>query len=408
MSFSLKLCLRGFILTAVFLVIAFTITAPSGWAQFYDLQVLVGDTMGLPGTQNSVISVFMRNDYDIVSAFELWMVLETPDIMEFQTKLDTLVVSTYYACTEYDGADCTTYVVASDYWVCTEWTGEVCTDSAYLLGYYECLADTGESHICIDSTFHAGFDSTGIDTVAAYSGNLDTAGTLVSGWELVTSRSLGGQGLDIKITASADAPPGNPPHPPGIDPQTGQIPLIKILGDIKNVPFDEEDREVKIMIQSASLNHFSFSDDNGDAIGIWTEELEDTLWWECETWADPPDNTVCARWKRVSEGPSDSFELDTLLIGHLDTSLVYLKDGSMTALIGQCGDADNDGNVNLSDILFLITNVYLEGPDPLNPLLADVNCDGLPGVNINLSDILWLISFLYVEPPGDDPCCEMF
>ena len=406
MSFILRLCTRGFILTAVFLVIAFTISAPSGQAQFYDLQVLVGDTMGLPNTQNSVISVFMRNDYDVITAFELWMVLNRPDIMEFQTNLDTIVVATFFSCIEWDGADCTTYVVASDYWVCTEWSGETCIDSSYMLGYYECLQYEEEQ--CIDSIFHAGFDSTGIDTIAAYTGNIDTAGTLVSGWELVTSRSLGGQGLDIKITASTEIPPIEPPYVHGIDPQTGDIPLIKILADIVDVPPDEEEREVKIMIQSTSLNHFSFSDENGNAIGIWTEEIEDTLWWECETWADPPDNTVCARWKRISTGPSDSFELDTLLVGHLDTSLVYLKDGSLTALQGMCGDASNDNIVNLSDILFLISYVYVQGPEPVNPFLADCNCDGQEGININLSDILYLISYIYIDPPGPDPCCEMF
>ncbi len=404
MSFSRNsLKKMGWLLLPVVLTVAFT--APSGWAQFYDLEVLVGDTSGVSGQQNSVISIYMRNYEDTVSAFELWLLLEHPDLLEFQTNLDTIVTLTYWACTEYDGDVCTSYVAASDYWVCTEWNGETCIDSQYMLGYYECL-DTNLAGECIDSTFHAGYDSTGIDTVEAYTGNIDTVGTLVGGWELVESRSLGGYGYDIKITASSNAPPVMPPYVPGIGyPQYGDIPLIKIMGDIKDISEEDTLRTVKIKIISSSLSHFSFSDEDGNGIGIVTEEVEDTLWWECTAWAD---SVTCLNWKRVSTGPADSFGLDTILVGHLDTSVVFLKDGSLKVELGVCGDANNDGDVNLLDILYLISNIYSGGPDPENPMMADCNCDGDPGVNINLLDILHLISYIYSTPPGPDPCCEGF
>jgi len=403
MSFSRNSHKAGWLLVPVILAVAFL--APSGWAQFYDLEVLVGDTSGLSGQQNSVISIYMRNYEDTVAAFELWLFLDNPDLLEFQTNLDTIVALTYWACTEYDGEVCTSYVAASEYWVCTEWDGENCIDSVYSLGYYECLATDTTGH-CIDSTFHAGFDSTGVDTIQAYTGNIDTVGTLVGGWELVESRSLGGAGYDIKITASTEAPPVGPPYVPGVGyPQYGDIPLIKIMGDIKDIPDEDTLRTVKIKIISTSLNHFSFSDQEGNGIGIVTTELEDTLWWECAAWADPE---TCISWRRVSTGPSDSFELDTILVGHLDTSVVFLKDGSLTVEMGMCGDANNDGDVNLLDILFLISNIYSGGPEPENPMMADCNCDGDPGANINLLDILHLISYIYSTPPGPDPCCEGF
>jgi len=51
-----------------------------------------------------------------------------------------------------------------------------------------------------------------------------------------------------------------------------------------------------------------------------------------------------------------------------------------------------DGIINLSEILFLISAVYVDGPDPIFEL-GDFNTDGL----INLSDILDLIAYVYID-----------
>lgn len=406
MSLSPKYLKRLALIAPVLCVMIFA-AAPSSFA--YDLEVLVGDTSGLPGTQNSVISVFMRNWTDTVAAFELWLVLSNPDILQFQTNTDTLVVLRYWACDEYDGAVCTSYVEVSDYWVCTQWSGDNCIDSTVMLGYYKCLEEESPGH-CIDSIFIPGFDSTSVDTIEARIGNLDTTGTLIGGWELVESRSLAGTGYDLKISAAAEIPPVTPPFVPGIGfPQYGLKPLIKILGDIKQIPDSVEDRTVDINIQIAGGVHFNFSNQDGTSIGVVTDEVEDTLWWQCLEWVDPPYNTICYNYKRVAYGPSDSFSLDTILVGHLDTTnVIYLKSGSLTVLQGVCGDANGDNAVNLLDILFLIARVYQAGPAPNNPMLADCNCDGLAGVNINLLDILYLISYLYDIPRGPAPCCEGF
>lgn len=67
-----------------------------------------------------------------------------------------------------------------------------------------------------------------------------------------------------------------------------------------------------------------------------------------------------------------------------------------------CGDASGDSNVNLLDILYLISYKYDNppGPPPDYPAAADVNMDG----NVNLLDILYLIAYLYGTPPGPEPC----
>ncbi|UCD16678.1 MAG: hypothetical protein JSV44_09475, partial [Candidatus Zixiibacteriota bacterium] len=56
-----------------------------------------------------------------------------------------------------------------------------------------------------------------------------------------------------------------------------------------------------------------------------------------------------------------------------------------------CGDVNNDDEINLLDILYLIEAVYSGGEAPPYPNAADVNNSG----DLNLLDILTLIDLLY-------------
>ena len=62
-----------------------------------------------------------------------------------------------------------------------------------------------------------------------------------------------------------------------------------------------------------------------------------------------------------------------------------------------CGnvDASEDGRVNLGDITFLISTIYLGGPSPEIPELANV--DGSPDGRLNLTDITRLICMVYLD-----------
>ncbi len=64
------------------------------------------------------------------------------------------------------------------------------------------------------------------------------------------------------------------------------------------------------------------------------------------------------------------------------------------------GDPNNDEDINLLDILYIIDYVYGDGPLP-QPILetGDSNADGL----VNLLDILYLIDFIYQDGPA--PIC---
>jgi immune inhibitor A len=62
------------------------------------------------------------------------------------------------------------------------------------------------------------------------------------------------------------------------------------------------------------------------------------------------------------------------------------------------GDANGDGVINASDVVYLINYLFISGPAP-NPIQAgDVNCDG----TINASDVVYLINYLFIS--GPPPC----
>ena len=66
------------------------------------------------------------------------------------------------------------------------------------------------------------------------------------------------------------------------------------------------------------------------------------------------------------------------------------------------GDADADGQVSLSDVVYVINYLYKSGPAPLcDPVTAcgDPNVDGL----VDVSDVLYLVNYLYRggPPPGN-------
>ncbi len=69
------------------------------------------------------------------------------------------------------------------------------------------------------------------------------------------------------------------------------------------------------------------------------------------------------------------------------------------------GDVNNDGVIDLGDVVYLINYLYRSGPEPL-PLwiLGDVTCDY--NFTIDIGDVVYLINYLYKN--GPEPCnpCE--
>ena len=63
------------------------------------------------------------------------------------------------------------------------------------------------------------------------------------------------------------------------------------------------------------------------------------------------------------------------------------------------GDANGDGNLSVSDVVYLVNYLFKGGPPP-DPLEAgDANCDGL----VNVADVIYLINYLFKGGPA--PAC---
>jgi hypothetical protein len=63
------------------------------------------------------------------------------------------------------------------------------------------------------------------------------------------------------------------------------------------------------------------------------------------------------------------------------------------------GDANGDGVIDISDVVYLINYLFIHGPGPVPTLDAgDATCDGV----VDASDVVYLINYLFVggPPPG--------
>jgi hypothetical protein len=354
------LCTRRSLRVVVTLLsFVFALAIGSSVSALPDIIVTVGDTIGNPGQLNSAITVYLDNFKDTISAFELWLQLDRPDIMIFQTDTQRVIDTTYWKCDLGSYPDC---------------SHEVATDS-----------------------IHA--QKIKIDTVLAVMGNIDTANTLISGWDLVATRSMSGTKYDIKVTALADdlAKPGTKS---GIKPQQGGV-LFRLRGDILSVSPDLQDRTVKIRPNADVVQgFFNFSRPNGTAIGIVTVIGPDTNYYRCNAWVPPgpPINYDCLQWVKVAGEPYDSVVIKLDTTGYLDTNKVKLFTGSLTALGGWvCGNVDGDpaGGIDISDLSYLIGYMFLNGPAPV--AMQTGNCDCSSDGIIDISDLSALIDYMFIS-----------
>jgi hypothetical protein len=67
-----------------------------------------------------------------------------------------------------------------------------------------------------------------------------------------------------------------------------------------------------------------------------------------------------------------------------------------------CGDVNNDGIVNIGDVVYMVSYLYKGGPAPIpQTCVGDVNNDDI----VNVGDIVYLVSYLYKGGPVPDPSC---
>ncbi len=333
---------------------------------FPEVIITVGDTTGMPNELNSVISIYMDNFIDTIAGFNLWIQLDRPDLILFQTNLDTVINITYWICNDSSGTDCIDSTLTNP------------------------LDDWDFSHT---------------DTTEVFVGSHDVTGTLIENWEYVDSRSLSGFGGDINIAAFSNLP--EPPETPGIAPQQGGL-LIKVLADILDISDTELERTVNLLIQHDTEDKFNMSRTDGTSIGISYEQIIDTSCFVCDIWCGPE----CCSYQKVSFPPGGDYEnCDSLYIvpdssPYVDTSIVLIIDGSLTVEIPPdfiCGDVNGDfSNLSdISDLTYLVAYVFKGGaaPDPLEA--ADMQCSGTT-VPVDIADVTYLVTYLFKGGPA--PC----
>jgi len=77
-----------------------------------------------------------------------------------------------------------------------------------------------------------------------------------------------------------------------------------------------------------------------------------------------------------------------------------LFDGTLT--ITRCGDANNDGAIDVGDVVYLVNYLFRSGPAPL-PLTCRGDCNGDSVVDVG--DVVYLINYLFRSGPAPGRCC---
>jgi hypothetical protein len=73
--------------------------------------------------------------------------------------------------------------------------------------------------------------------------------------------------------------------------------------------------------------------------------------------------------------------------------------GSFNVMAFQPGDANRDGKINITDVIYLINYLFKSGYPPYPSIAGDANCDG----NVTVADVVYLINYLFKGGPPP-PC----
>lgn len=274
-------------------------------------------------------------------------------------------------------------------------------NSLYLtLDVPDTLVKTGQEHtllnIYLDNYYHEVFgfqfvlvsERPDLVTFNFDHGGVDTASTLTSGWEWVEATDRAGDQSETWFRCIADLfwIEGDVP---GFAPQQGGV-AVRIAYNTTNAP--DTNLDLTSIIRVATP--VDFSDPWGYSIGVVTDTIYDTSFFMCQQWV----NDECLVWMEIDSGALgyDSIYVDTVRYGYLDTTLVSIRDGSITLKLTPC-DQDGSGAIEISDLLCLVE--YMFGT--FNPIACPLlNCDANGNGELEVSDLLILVEYMFNNGPA--------
>jgi hypothetical protein len=332
-----------------------------------ELYVNVGDTSMTRDADSVVISVFMETFVDSVGGFELWLFINQDEVLRFRSDSVWRSDTSYANCTDSN---------------CTAWIEDSCIA-------YEYVPET-----CSDTIVDEGW---------VIEGATLTDGTLVENWDLITSNVLDEDKRSLKIVGIADqSGSGN-----AIPPNSGNSLLLKLVAEVRQDHLDSMGLVPDSLCPDSShyflgetqfvvWDNFSrFSDTKDGLIGwVWEYLCIDSTCIDYDSVGDS-----CITWQCIDWDETDSS-------GHVDTTKVKFFDGLVTLQCSACnwvgGDANASGNVDIDDVVYIITYIFGAGPAPMPELASgDANCSG----NVDIDDVVYEITYIFGA--GPPPCdCE--
>jgi hypothetical protein len=82
-------------------------------------------------------------------------------------------------------------------------------------------------------------------------------------------------------------------------------------------------------------------------------------------------------------------------IGSGTSTNFNLYAGFVYPIVVKCGDANGDGKITVSDVVYLVNYLFKGGPIPKPYEAGEANCDG----KVTVSDVVYLVNYLFKGGP---------
>ncbi len=256
----------------------------------------------------------------------------------------------------------------------------------YLSNYVDTIAGL-EFRLSVDRPDLVWFDLSGPD--------FDTAGALLSGFELVLARDSADHSI-YRLIALANLPFSGP-ETPGIPAQNGAV--------LARLPFStaaQPDTTGGLTCNITVTGPYTFSDPRGNSIGmVVVDTVPDTLFYRCTAW----DGDICLGWVQIDPDTADwdSIYVYDIYVHEMDTTLVVMGPGSIKLVLPEplmC-DFNGDGAYGIGDLTCLTNLLFRGGSCP--SVRCDCDGSGNDPAQPTIGDLTCMVAFLFRggPPPAD-------